>query len=103
MKIKCFCYLSFFRFTLQFLSSFLVFVHGLGETTLDRLVEELIVVDDVFFSSLWYLFLSLCFLVIALDERCSPEKFDILEQTQVSLAEWELHTCVFLCHSQQCI
>ena len=57
----------------------MVVVRGLGVAIFDQLVEEL--VDGVFFSSLWFLFLGLLyFLVIALDERCSLEKFGTLEQ-----------------------
>ena len=58
----------------------MVVVRGLGVAIFDQLVEEL--VDGVFFSSLGFLFLGLLyFLVIALDERCSLEKFGTLEQT----------------------
>ena len=72
----------------------MVVVRGLGVAIFDRLV------DGVFFSSLWFLFLGLLyFLVIALDQRCSLEKFGTLEQaaSKFQCQRWNciiVYTCV---------
>ena len=77
-------------------------VRGLGVAIFDQLVEEL--VDGEFFSSLWFLFLGLLyFLVIALDERFSLEKFGMLEQTafKFQCQRWNcilVYTCVIACN-----
>ena len=73
----------------------MVVVRGLGVAIFDQLVEEL--VDGVFFSSLWFLFLGLLyFLVIALDERCSLEKFGTLEHT-ASKFQCQRWNCILVC------